>query len=154
VATDIYGMGMTLAHLLTGGAICQPFLTGIDLLEASANGDWPRLDELGPNVPQKLRKVIEQSVQYDPDKRQPTIEAFKKQLDKATPAVSFTVLDEDTLTSSIDDWTISTVEKKGAYDVEVRQKNRRKLALGATGLTKTKARSRVQNVVKSLAYPK
>ena len=123
VGTDIYGMGMTLAHLLTGGAICRPFLTGIDLVEASVNGDWPRLDKLGPNVPQKLRKVIEQSVQYDPAKRQPTIEIFKKQLDKATPAVVFTVVDDNTLASSADDWTISTVERKGAYDVEVRRNN-------------------------------
>ncbi len=39
VATDIYGMAMTLAHLLTGGDICQPFLAGAALVEASANGD-------------------------------------------------------------------------------------------------------------------
>ena len=123
-------------------------------MEASANGDWPRLDKLGPNVPQKLRKVIEQSVQYDPAKRQPTIEIFKKQLDKATPAVSFTVVDDNTLASSADDWTISTVERKGAYNVEVRRHNCRKLALGATGVTKAQALRSVQNVIKSLAYPR
>lgn len=131
VATDIYGAGMTLAHLLTGGAICRPFLSGIPLVEASANGDWPRLEELGPNVPKKLRKVIGTAVQYDPDKRQPSIEAFKKELDKATPAVAFSLGEDSVLTSTTGDWTISTIERKGTYDIEVRQKTRRKGALGA-----------------------
>lgn len=144
VATDIFGMGMTLAHLLTGGSICRPFLKGIALVEASANGYWPRLDALEANVPRKLRKVIEESVQYNPDKRQPTIEGFKKQLDNATPAVSFMVVDKGTLTTTDDSWTISTVERKGAYDVEVRRNNRRKLALGGIGLTESKAARKVR----------
>jgi serine/threonine protein kinase len=130
VATDIYGMAMTLAHLLTAGAICRPFLSGIDLVDASANGEWPRLDELGVNVPKKLRSVIEAGVQYDPDKRPATIEAFKKLVDKATPAISFSLQDDGSLASTAHGWTITMVRRNGSHDVEVRTADRTRI-LGA-----------------------
>jgi hypothetical protein len=134
-------MGMKLAHLLAGSAICRLFLSGIPLVEASANGDGPRLEEIGRNVPKKLREVIETPVEYDTERRQPTIEALKKELDKATPAVSFSIRGDLILTSTTGDWTISTIPWKGPSVVEVRQKKRPKGALGAEGLTKSQGQN-------------
>jgi serine/threonine protein kinase len=154
VATDIYGTAMTLAHLLTGGDICRPFLAGAALVEASANGDWPRLEKLGPNVPKKLQKVISQAVEYDPTARQATIQVFKRQLDGATPAVSFAIQADGTLTSTTEGWVIRTVPVGKTYDVEVRKRGRRRNELGAPGLAAPKARGLVRNLVKGFAYPK
>lgn len=154
-ATDIYGMAMTLAHLLTAGAICRPFLAGIDLVNASANGEWPRLDELSVNVPKKLRAVIEAGVEYDPAKRPATIENFKKLLDKATPAVSFALQQDGSLASTSEGWTIKTVEGKGVFEVVVRRNNRRRSEYCGDGLPKPiAARRHVEKVVRSLAYPR
>ena len=44
--SDIYAMAMTLAHILTAGSICRPFPVNAQLVQASADGDWPRLEEL------------------------------------------------------------------------------------------------------------
>lgn len=154
VATDIYGIAMSLAHLLTAGAICRPFLAGASLVDASANGEWPRLEKLGLNVPKKLQTVIAQAVEYDPGERQPSIQAFKRQLDAATPAISFAIELDGSLSSTTEDWTITTVPKGRTFEVEVRKKGRRRNELGATGLSGPKARSHVANLVKGFAYPK
>lgn len=151
-AADIYSMAMTLAHLLTGGHICRPFPSGAELVQASADGDWPRLDELPVNVPARLRKLIEASTQYNADARPRSIEEFKRLLDKATPAISFLPPDDDgTLLSSDGDWSITTVETRGGFDVEVRRRGRRRSQLGAKSMTAAKARAHVSRLVRRFA---
>lgn len=147
-AADIYSMAMTLAHLLTGGRICRPFPSGAELVRASADGEWPRVGELGVNVPARIRKLIDASTQYDPDARPRTIEEFKRVLDKGTPATSFLPLnDQGTLVSSDGDWSIAMVEKHGCFDVEVRRGGRRRTKLGAESVTAAQARSHVAKLV-------
>ncbi len=142
---------MTLAHLLTAGAICRPFLTGLKLVEASANGEWPRLNELGPNVPKKLRKVIETATSYDPEQRPATIEDFKRELDNATPAVSF-VVNDGCLESGGGEWAIKVIERKGKHDVEVRYNRRRKSEMGCVQQSKARADRAVAKLVTNLGY--
>ncbi len=98
--------------------------------------------------------MIAQAVEYDPTARQPTIQAFKRRLDGATPAVSFAIQVDGTLTSTTEAWAITTVPVGKTYDVEVRKRGRRRNELGATGLTAPKARGLVTNLVKGFAYPK
>lgn len=78
VATDIYAMGMTIAHL-TGGAICRPFPVSAALVEASANHEWPRLAELGINIPKRLHDVIDRATDYDPSRRQASADELKRE---------------------------------------------------------------------------
>lgn len=87
VRSDIYAMAMTLGHLLTGGSYCHPFPSATQLLIDSVEGDWPRRAALGINVPPRLRKLLQRSTDYDVDKRPEDIEAFKRDLDRATPYV-------------------------------------------------------------------
>ena len=82
VATDIYAMGMTMAHL-TGGAICRPFPVSAALVEASANHEWPRLAELGINTPKRLHDVIDRATDYDPSRRQASADEFKREGDSS-----------------------------------------------------------------------
>jgi serine/threonine-protein kinase len=151
-ATDIYAMAMSLAHLLTGGRICRPFPRGVDLLQASANGDWPRLDELGSNVPSRLRKLIEAATQYADAARPQTVDDFKRLLDRATPSVSFLPSEADgTLVSSDGTWSIAIVEKAGRYNVDVRRAGRRRNPLGVGSVTAAKARAHVKKLVRQFA---
>jgi eukaryotic-like serine/threonine-protein kinase len=151
-AADIYSMAMTLAHLLTGGRICRPFPSGAELVEASADGDWPRLDELTVNVPARIRKLIDAATQYDADARPRSIGEFKQLLDRATPATSFLAPDDHgTLLSSDGDWSITTVDKRGSFDVEVRRGGRRRNQLGAESMTVAKARAHVTKLVRLFA---
>jgi len=82
VATDIYAMGVTMAHL-TGGAICRPFPVSAALVEASANHEWPRLAELGINIPSHLHDVIDRATDYDPSRRQASADEFKREGDSS-----------------------------------------------------------------------
>jgi serine/threonine protein kinase len=151
-ASDIYSMGMTLMHLLTGGHGCRPFPVRTELVQASADGEWPRLDELTPNVPRRVRKVIEAATQYDPDRRPQAVAEFKRQLDRATPTVSLMMVSDDEMRSTDGVWQISS--DAGAGDrtaVEVRKNGRRVNARGATGLTSRQARRKVEEAVGQLA---
>lgn len=150
--TDIYAMAMTLAHLLTGGRICRPFPEGAALVEASAEGAWPRLGELGENVPARLRRLIGAATQYDLAARPQTVATFKRLLDKATPAVSFhPVAAPGTLVSSDRTWTIETVERSDQYAVEVRRHGRRRKALGVGAVSAAKARAHVGKLIRQFA---
>jgi eukaryotic-like serine/threonine-protein kinase len=151
-ATDIYAMAMSLAHLLTGGRICRPFPVGAELVQASADGDWPRLDDLDINVPPRVRKVIDAATQYDADARPQTVDDFKRLVERATPVVSFLPPAPDgTLVSSDGIWSVGTVEKAGRYGVEVRRSGRRRNALGADELAAAKARAHVKKLVSQFA---
>ena len=150
--SDVYAMAMTLAHILTGGSICRPFPVNAELVQASADGDWPRMKELPPGIPPRLRRVLDQATQYDIEARPPSVSEFKRRIDKATPAVSFLPPDDaGTLVSCDAVWSIATTPKSGRFCVDVRKKGRRRSALGAADLTITDARKHVGKVVKRLA---
>lgn len=152
VASDIYAMGMTLAHLLTGGAICRPFPQWAQLVADSMNGVWPRLDELGRNVPAKLRKVIEHATQYDPNDRPQDISTFKRELDRATPRVSLVENGDGSMTSADGRWTIvGRIGRDGKHAVDVKRDTRRRTILCAEELTPSAAIRHVHKVVKLLA---
>jgi serine/threonine protein kinase len=151
VASDVWAMGMTLAHLLTGGAICRPFLTGVDLLEASLNGDWPRLDDIGIHVPVRLRKVIERATKYQSADRQANIEEFKHEIDRATPKVSLWQ-DGNVLRSSDGEWTVArTQAKDGSYSVATKRRGRQQSELSVSGVTSRAADRKIAEVVTRLA---
>lgn len=152
VASDVYAVAMTLAHLLTGGAICRPFPVNFDLVQASADGEWPRLDELGPNVPPRVGKLLDQATQYDWDARPSSVSEFKRLLDRATPAVAFGPPDEGGRLVSIDGtWDITTLSKRDGLSVEVRRNGRRRNELGGTKLTSAQAQRHVRRLVSRLA---
>lgn len=151
-STDIYAMAMTLAHLVTEGRICRPFPTGGDLVQASADGDWPRLEDLGSNIPARLRKLIEASTSYAASERPQTVDDFKRLLDKATPAVSFFASDPSgTLVSSDGSWSISVTRDAGNHSVEVRRGGRRRKPLGLLEVTPVKAQKHVSKLVRQFA---
>jgi serine/threonine protein kinase len=152
--SDVFATAMTLAHLLSAGAICRPFPTGVDLVQACADGEWPDLDALGPNVPKKLRKVIREATTYNVNERTPSIEIFKRNLDKATPAVSFGCAGVNYLTTIDGEWSIEVREGPGRLRVEVKRRGRRQGALGRDDLTETEARRCVAGLVTDFAYPK
>lgn len=150
--SDIFSMAMTLAHVLTGGSLCRPFPVQSDLVQAAADGDWPRLHELGPNVPPKLRKLLEVATQYDPDGRPQSVAEFKRLLDRATPVVSLAQVDADTLESTDGIWSVTTIAgKNGRLAVEVKRNGRRRVPMCGKDLSPVQARARVQRVVKQLA---
>lgn len=150
--SDIFSMAMTLAHLLTGGSVCRPFPVQSDLVQAAADGDWPRLHSLGPNIPPKLRKLIETATQYDPDDRPQNVADFKRLLDKATPAISLIQIDRNTFESPDGIWSLNTnASKRGLFDVDVRRNGRRRLSLCKQDQTQAQVTKTVQRVVRQLA---
>lgn len=150
-ACDVFSMTMTLAHLLTGGTICRPFPVNSELVQASADGDWPRLQELGPHVPPRLRKLLEDATQYDYATR-PSVAEFKRALDRATPAVAFMPTAGGTLESVGGEWSVSTSPTStGRVRVDVRRNGRRRGPLGKDGLTDAQARRYVASLVRRFA---
>jgi len=151
-ASDVFSMAMTLAHLLTGGTICRPFPVNAELVQASAHGEWPRLDELGPHVPTRLCKLLEEATQYDHAARPSSVAAFKRALDRATPAVAFIPTADGTLESIGGEWSISTrATATGRVRVEVRRNGRRRSQLGKDDLTDAQARRYVASLVRRFA---
>jgi serine/threonine protein kinase len=149
--TDIFAMGMTLSHLLTGGAICRPFPLQSALVEASSNGEWPRLGELGVNVPRRLKAVITQATEYDPEKRPQDVGEFKRALDRATPAISLLSNPEGVLVSVDGDWTVEVVKRRDGSDVVVKRNGRRRNDLGAKELGNAVAKKHMQKLVNKFA---
>jgi hypothetical protein len=118
----------------------------------SVNGDWPRLDDLGINVTARLRRVIDHATQYDPDRRPKDVEAFKRELDRATPRVSLAAFDDGSLASLDGKWSIATrVDSDGLHAVDVKRDGRRRTILCASDLTGAAVRGHVTKVVKRLA---
>ena len=109
----------------------------------------------GINVTARLRKVIEHATQYDPDKRPKDVEAFKRELDKATPRVSLRLHDDGSLASPDGSWLITrTVERRGGHAVDVKRDGGRRSVLCQKGLTDKAATKHVRTVLKLLAEHK
>lgn len=151
-ATDIYAMAMTLAHLLTAGSICHPHPTGRELIEASVDGDWPRLHELPDNIPKKLRGLIARATDYKTASRPQSAVIFKRELDKVTPATSFYPPDpQGELQSSDGVWCIRQRQGTNAWSVEVLRAGRRRNDLGWTGASSAAASKQVGRIVQQFA---
>lgn len=121
-------------------------------MQASADGDWPRLNELGLNVPPKVRRVLEVATRYDPDERPQSVAEFKRLVDKATPVTSFLQVDADTLESVDGIWSVTTsMNNGGRLAVDVKRNGRRRGPLCGKDLTPAQAKKCVQRVVKQLA---
>lgn len=153
-ASDVYAAGMTLAHLLTGGTICRPFPTGADLVDASANGDWPRLAALGLNVPSRLRRVIAVSTDYDEGKRPQSARELKDLVDRAAPAVSFEADGSGGWISTDGEWRIVVAgSSRTGSCVEILRRGRRRNDLRKEGLTPAQAQRRAAQMMNQLSYP-
>lgn len=151
VATDIYAMGMTMAHLLTGGAICRPFPVSAALVQASANHEWPRLAELGVNIPKRLHDVIDRATDYDPSRRQASADEFKRAVDRATPAISLGAKAGGSLATTDGTWTIDVTHGANGWDVVTRRNNRRVGPQCSTERSQDGANRKVRKVVRFLA---
>jgi serine/threonine protein kinase len=152
VASDLYAMAMTLAHLLTGGLSCASFPTGHRLIEESANGAWPRLETLPVGVPTKVRKLLATTTAYDINTRPATAATFKSMLDKVTPAVSFISAPDGVSLDSADGlWRIERHEGGNAWGATVFRGGRRRNDLGLDGVTEGTARKHVAKLVQRFA---
>jgi eukaryotic-like serine/threonine-protein kinase len=79
---DVYGLGATLFHLLTGRA---PFAgdTALDTIQRVLGEAPPRPRALNPRVPPGLEAVVLKCLAKDPGDRYPTVEAFLADLEAA-----------------------------------------------------------------------
>jgi len=151
-ASDVYAAGMTLAHLLTGGAICKAVPKGSDFLTACADGKWPDQTLLGPNVPTRLRRVIKDATEYGETKRPATARELKRRIDNATPRTSF-VADGPTDWKSTDGkLAIRKTQHRNGLSVNVFRNGRRVAKHEMTGLSEKEADKRVAKLLNALSY--
>lgn len=151
-ATDQYAMAMTLAHLLAGGAVCVD--PPDDIERAARAGAWPDLTLLGRNIPRALARVVKKATSYGATDRYPSIEEFKRAIDRATPAVSVGNTDQCTMTSSCGTWVIrwDLVDRSTAtFTVELLKNGRRKNPLCLADATERQALKHMQKLVDRLA---
>jgi serine/threonine protein kinase len=151
---DVYAAAMTLAHLLTGGEICEQWPgDSIAAAEAVANGDWPAYASLGPNVPRRLAKVIRGATSNDENERPQTARDLKAAIDRATPAISFVPCGDDEWRSADKQWRVTTMPKRGGRTVELLHNDRRQNKYKKEELTSAQATKHAANLMNGLAYP-
>jgi serine/threonine protein kinase len=151
-ASDVFAMAMTTAHLLTGGDVCRPFPTGVALVEACANGEWPRLHELPISVPTRVAKLLKAATTYDAAARPQDATAFKGRLDKVTPAVSFRAPDsQGTLVSGDGRWQIHQRRAGNGWLVEVTRDGRRRNGLAGQHSSKNASDKYLTKLVQAFA---
>ncbi len=76
---DIFGLGCTLYHLLSG----RPPLKGrspVDVLMRMCNKGIPRLRGLAPKVPAQLEQLIAQMIELEPDDRYQSLYQLEREL--------------------------------------------------------------------------
>ena len=75
---DIYAIGGTLFFLLTGRA---PFVGNAAQVIASITSDAPpRVDSIEPSVPRELSRIINQTLEKDPERRPENLQALRQLL--------------------------------------------------------------------------
>lgn len=150
-ASDQYAMAMTLAHAVTGGAACTmppPVVT------EAAWRTFPALrSALGLNVPERLTRVLAKATKFDQSDRYASIEAFKRAVDQATPAVSFVMTDAQAMASSNGEWIIEWRSRRTGWGVDVRRNGRRIGRLSAGGLDNAAVAKHIATTVTELASP-
>lgn len=149
-ASDQYAIAMTLAHVLTGGAACtMPPAT----ITAAAWRKFPALRSvLGPNVPERLTRALVKATEFQPAHRYSSVEAFKRAVDRATPAVSLAMVDAQTMESTDGEWKVEWRLRRAGWAVAVRRNGRRVGRLCADRLDEAKTAKHVGATVTALAY--
>lgn len=150
-ASDQYAMAMTLAHLLTGGAACTMPPTPVS--ELSWRGFPPLRPLLGLNVPERLIRVLLRATKFEVADRYASIEAFKRSVDRVTPAVSFAVVGPEAIGSADGGWEIEWGSGRRGWSVRVRRNGRGVGRLSARGLDEVTATRHVSAIVNDLAQP-
>lgn len=149
---DQFSMAMTLGHLLTGGDFCSGAVP-----HPSDTKAWkhrPNLGALGLHVPERLRRVIARATSFDPDDRFESVEEFKRQVDRATPAMSFMPDADGSLVSTDGTTVIVRSTKRTGCTVEVLVNGRRRTADCRKGLTDAEADKHTRSLVGRFGYPK
>jgi len=148
--SDQYAMAMTLGHLLTAGIYC-----GGPIPDPVTEKSWkgrPDPTALGLHIPDRLRRVLKKATAFDPAKRYADVEAFKHDLDRATPCVAFLPDGEGTWASVDGCYRITWSSKAGTHVVEFLANGRRRSAEGLSATAESAARSHVRKLVQSIAY--
>lgn len=150
VLTDLYAMGMTLAHLLSGGRICtEPIPAPV---EKRAWRDYPAIATLGIEVPDRLRRVVRKATAFDPGDRQPDVEAFKRDVDRATPALALVQSEAHELVSTDGSIEILRSERAGIHQIEVKVNGRKRTDLGSAHERARDADRAIRQLVTAHAY--
>jgi tRNA A-37 threonylcarbamoyl transferase component Bud32/Tfp pilus assembly protein PilF len=80
-ATDVYGLGATLYHLLTGRAPIEGNVAA-DILPRVRKGDFPRPRQVKPEVPAALEAVCQKAMALRPEDRYASPRALGEELER------------------------------------------------------------------------
>lgn len=150
-ASDQYATAMTLAHALTGGAACAMPPSPV------TQGNWkgfPALRGLlGLNVPARLVRVLVKATAFNVSDRYGSIEAFKRAVDRATPAVSFAMVGAQLMRSADGVFEIEWRSRRTGWSIDVRSGGRRVVRLCESQLDERAVAKHVGAIVTTLASP-
>lgn len=149
---DQFSMAMTLGHLLTDRDFCSGSVPAPT--DAKAWKQRPDLRTLGPHVPDRLRRVLAKATSFNPDDRYTSVEEFKRNIDRATPALAFMPGDDGTLVSTDGRTEIRRSAKRNGWTVELVINGRRRTADGRTELTDSQADKHLRSLITKYGYPK
>ena len=79
---DLFTLGLVLHEMISARRAYEQH-GDVDILRAAMAGDFPRLTEIAPNVPEAVRLVIERAVARDRDERHPSALALAEDLRNA-----------------------------------------------------------------------
>jgi serine/threonine protein kinase len=147
---DQFSMAMTLGHLLSAGEFCAGTVPHPS--DTTAWKKRPDLSTLDLHVPVRLRSVLAKATSVDPDDRYESVEEFKRQIDRATPATAFTRGDGSSLLSTDGKIAITRIMKRTGCTIEVLINGRRRTADGRTGLTNEEADKHIRSLVTQYSY--
>jgi eukaryotic-like serine/threonine-protein kinase len=150
-ASDQYAMAMTLAHVLSGGAICS---MPPDPPDPRLWKGWDPLGALDINIPAKLVRVLKRATSYNPTKRYKSVEEFKRAVDGAAPTTSFLPPRNDSVESTDGSWRIEWSSKRGGITVEVLCNGRRKNRMGIKGADDQVFRRHMHGLISEFAAPR
>jgi eukaryotic-like serine/threonine-protein kinase len=148
-ASDQYAMAMTLAHVLTGGTSCAAPPSPVT---ASTWQGFPALRSvLGPNVPERLTRLLVKATKFQPGDRYSSIEDFKRAVDQAAPAVSLRLVHDRMMESTDGDWNVEWRLLRSGWSVDVRRNGRRVGSQSAGGLDVDAVERHIASTVEALA---
>ena len=101
-SSDVFSLGATLFHLLTG----RPPYTGTqqDAYELAKTGEYPRPRSITRHIPAPLEAICLKALAHRPADRYPTAQAFARDIERCLADEPITAL-PDTLVSRVNRWT-------------------------------------------------